>query len=298
MSNTIVADNLAEMGGGTIVKGGGGGGIWVQATQASLDHLTVARNRIGSSMQGQGILLIEVRSDPVVPAVATIAYSVIAEHTWAGSPTAKPAALHVKFGNTVTLLTGRWSGNAKDSNDSDPPNTHGTFYNLSEMQTIPSSGFISPGAPNRNYHIRADSALRDAATSSTMATDVDGDPRVAPRDIGADEHTPFLLMAIPTLAGQLLDWTPQANRVAGIDHFQVVVWCAPGASPPIERTCGAPIDVGLQTQLLLAGLTPYVPYTSTVTARDAAGATVATSTTVVQGGPTFFFLPLVIRATP
>jgi hypothetical protein len=293
MSNTIVADNLAEMGGGTIVKGGGGGGIWVQATQATLSHLTVARNRIGPSMQGQGILLIEVGT---VPAVATIAYSVIAEHTWTGA--SPPAALHVKRTNTVTLLAGRWSGNTKDSNANDTPSSsHGTFINLGEMQTIPSSGFVSPGAPNRNYHIRADSALRDAATSSTMAIDVDGDSRVAPRDIGADEYTPFLLMAIPTPAGQLLDWTLQANRVAGIDHFLVVVSCAPGANPPAQITCGAPVNVGVQTRLLLAGLTAYVPYTSTVTARDAAGALVATSTTVVQGGPTFFFLPLVVRGT-
>ncbi|HEX5062180.1 MAG TPA: right-handed parallel beta-helix repeat-containing protein [Kofleriaceae bacterium] len=50
--------------------------------------------------------------------------------------------------------------------------------------------FNSPDVPPFDYHIGAGSMAIDAAAGSTVDHDFDGQPRTAPRDVGADEFVP------------------------------------------------------------------------------------------------------------
>lgn len=189
MVNSVVAGNAIEQGGGTIVTGGGGGGLFLSGTTASIQHSTIAGNRMSPSMAGQAILLIEssAGSPGARPTVATIDWSIIADHTglqpWQGS------ALHVRATNSVELASGLFANNVDDTNAGDQD--AGTFTGLATMTTSGSAQFVAPGSPGFDYHIAAGSPARDLAADSTVEIDLDGDSRAlsgAP-DVGADEYT-------------------------------------------------------------------------------------------------------------
>jgi hypothetical protein len=290
ISNSIIANNVAEMGAGVNVTGGGGGGIWVQATEADIVHTTVARNRVDSPMQGQGILLIEVGSRG---ATADISHSIVADHTGFGGSV---AALHVKPGNTVNLQRGLWSGNDKDTNADGSPAPAGTFNGLVSMISG-SANFISPGAPNYDYHVLGSSAARDQATGSTVIVDIDGESRnlFGEHDIGADEYAPIILSVSPVMSRTLhLRWQTNASLVTGMDHYDIVFSYESGASPPDQGD--SPIDAGIQTAYTLTGLSNYKRYSIRVEARDASDRLIASSNTVDRF-PTdiLAYLPLVLR---
>jgi hypothetical protein len=290
ISNSIIANNVAEMGAGVNVTGGGGGGIWVQATEADIVHTTVARNRVDSPMQGQGILLIEVGSRD---ATADISHSIVADHTGFGGSV---AALHVKPGNTVNLQRGLWSGNDKDTNADGSPAPAGTFNGLVSMISG-SANFISPGAPNYDYHVLGSSAARDQATGSTVIVDIDGESRnlFGEHDIGADEYAPIILSVSPVMSRTLhLRWQTNASLVTGMDHYDIVFSYESGASPPDQGD--SPIDAGIQTAYTLTGLSNYKRYSIRVEARDASDRLIASSNTVDRF-PTdiLAYLPLVLR---
>ena len=182
--NCIIADNVAAAGNGTVFRGGGAGGLWIQGIDATVNHTTIANNKIDDGMDGQGILLIEAGSQG---ANATIANSVIANHTGHSS---KLAALHVKVGNTVTLQGGLWSGNDLDTNASGTPGPAGSFNGLATMKSG-QAAFVAPGSPAYNYHLARTSAAIDQATGSTLTVDIENQPRLNTPDYGADE---FLLL--------------------------------------------------------------------------------------------------------
>lgn len=74
------------------------------------------------------------------------------------------------------------------------PNTVGntcTFPSSLVLETdIAAVKFKSPDAPPYDYHLTAGSTAIDLATQSTVDHDFDGEPRTAPRDVGADELVP------------------------------------------------------------------------------------------------------------
>jgi hypothetical protein len=178
--NSVFADNLAEMGTTGTPLGGGGGGLFLQGIPLTVDHSTVAGNRLGASMmQGEGIVLLSGDSGANV----TIRHTILAEHTIPSGPT----ALHVQPGSTVTLVRGIFSGNGKDSNVDGTVGAAGTFNGLGTMVATGSLGFVAPGAPSFDYHIGAGSPAIDQATGSTVTVDLDGAPRTGTPDIGADE---------------------------------------------------------------------------------------------------------------
>lgn len=182
ITNSIFADNLAEMGGGGTPPGGGGGGLFLQGLQATLDHVTVADNRLGvMPMQGTGIVVLSGTSGANV----TIRHSIIADHTSTGG-----AALHVQPGNTVTLVRGIFSGNNDNDNSNGSPGPAGTFNGLNTMLSTGPLDFVSPGAPSFDYHIESTSPAVNQATSSNYTVDFDGQTRIGTPDIGADEATP------------------------------------------------------------------------------------------------------------
>ncbi len=182
MRNTVIADNLTEMGSAGAPPGGGGGGLFLQGLQATIEHATIADNRLGSTfMQGIGVVIISGTSDADVD----LRHSIIANHSGTSA-----AALHVQPSNAVTLVRGIFSGNVEDTNSDGSVGAPGTFNGLGTMLATGPLGFVSAGAPDFDYHVGPSSPAVDQATGSSMAVDLDGDPRSGTRDIGADEVTP------------------------------------------------------------------------------------------------------------
>ena len=180
--NTVVADNLTEMGSTGAPPGGGGGGLFLQGLQTTIDHATIVDNSLGSTfMQGIGVVVISGTSNADV----TIRHSIIANHSGSGA-----AALHVQPSNSVTLVRGIFSGNVKDTNSDGSVGAPGTFNGLGTMLATGSLGFLSPGAPSFDYHIAPTSPAVNQATSSNYTVDLDNQPRIGTPDIGADEATP------------------------------------------------------------------------------------------------------------
>jgi hypothetical protein len=185
VTNVIVADNYVTMGSGSTSLGGGGGGIQVQGLTANFSHVTIAQNRLGSSLiSGQGLLVLT--APGVSTSTANVSYSIIANHT---QGKAGAVAVHVQQGNTINFNRGLFAGNNDNSNAGD--GGAGTFNGLASMLSASSAGFVSPGSPNFNYHIRSDSAAKDQATGSTITTDIDrqGRPYGGISDLGADEYS-------------------------------------------------------------------------------------------------------------
>ena len=180
VTNTVIADNIVELGNGGN-PGGGGGGLQVQGLAADLDHVTFARNQLGAGLVvGQAMVVVPVGSGTIV----NLNHSVVADHV---ASTSGATALVVTDGNTLNLNRGAFSGNTHDINNNDNPMLAGTITGLATMTTVASAGFVN--ASSYDYHITAGSALRGAATGSTMTVDIDSQPRVdGSRDIGADEY--------------------------------------------------------------------------------------------------------------
>ena len=146
-----------------------------------------------------------------------------------------------------------------------------------------SAGFIAPGSPNYNYHLRLDSAAKDQATGSAIAVDFDGQirPYNSVSDLGAFEYWPFTLNAFRGNGTVQLSWTTGAGLLTGgLSNYEVVVTCAAGASAPTQGGCGLPINAGTSTTFTLTGLTNFKLYTIVVNARGSSNALIATSTTV------------------
>ena len=183
--NVIVADNYAAAGSGGTALGGGGGGIQVQGLTATITHATLARNRLGPSLiAGQGLLVLT--APGVSASTANVQYSIIANHT---QGKAGAVAVRVQQGNTANFNRGLFAGNNKDTNAGE--GASGTINGLASMISASAAGFVSPGSPDFNYHIRSDSPAKDQALGSSLATDIDrqGRPYDGVSDLGADEYS-------------------------------------------------------------------------------------------------------------
>jgi hypothetical protein len=179
LANSIIAGNLTAEGAGP-PQGGGGGGVFLQGVDVTLDHCTVAANRLGSAtMQGTGAVLLT----GATGTAATVRYSIVGEH----SEPSGAAALHVQPGNALTLTRGIFSLNDRDTNAGGVPAPAGTITGLGTMLAFGAVDFASPGSPVFDYHLTDTSPAIDQATGSAMADDVDGAARAATPDIGADE---------------------------------------------------------------------------------------------------------------
>jgi hypothetical protein len=181
--NTVLADNSVALGQGNN-PGGGGAGVFVQGLTADLTHVTLARNQLGPGLVvGQAVAVIE--APGVSTTTANLNYSVVADHVAA---TAGATALVVSQTNTLNLSNGAFAGNTHNVNDNSIPLPPGSITGLGSMLTVGTASFASPGPPHHDYHLNAGSPLRDAANGTTMALDMDNQPRVDGRpDIGADE---------------------------------------------------------------------------------------------------------------
>ena len=186
VTNAIITDNYVATGSSGGTGFGGGGGIQVQGLTATISHATIARNRLGPSLvSGQGLLVI---AAPGVSATTVhLNNSIIANHT---EGAANAVAVQVFQGNTLNFNRGLFAGNTKDTNANGSPTPAGAINGLSSMLSASSAGFISPGSPNFDYHLRSDSAAKDQAAGNTTGIDIDGQSRPynGISDLGADEY--------------------------------------------------------------------------------------------------------------
>jgi hypothetical protein len=301
--NSVIANNLADIGSGNWV-GGGGGGLWLQGVSADVIHSTFVANQLGSAVQAQGaqgLAIILVTPFGSWSTTANIDFSIIADHTSINTPQGGLAALQATPNTTVNLSLGLYANNTKNDNSGDWPAYKGTINGAGTMLNATSAVFMAPGSPNFNYHIQGTSPAKDQATGSTTSVDIDNEPRPYPSggkaDIGADEYEPFSLPVVPGNGTLQMNWQAATNVVAGLlDHYEIVVTCPPGANPPDQGACGQPINTGVQTSFALTGLSNFKGYTLVVNARDASGNLILPSRTITAY-PTniFLFLPLIMR---
>jgi hypothetical protein len=293
--NSVIAGNLATQGatGTSSNWNGGAGGIIANGINMTIDHSTIAGNSLGSNMVlGMGLVL---QTGSSLPATGVLNNCIIADHK--GSATA--AAIVVLPGSSLTIHKGLLAGNSKDTNSDSQPLPPGTITGLATMISASSAGFVSPGTPNDNYHLRLNSPARDQASTSAVSVDMDGQnrPNNDVPDLGADEYWPFSVIAVPGDTSIRLDWTAGASAFAGgVNHYEVVVTCVSQADPPAEGGCNQPINTGQETSFLLTGLTNFKPYNLIIRARDASNNLVADSITL-SDTPTdkLVFLPFVVR---
>lgn len=295
IKNMIIADNLADQGSGITSSGnGGGGGIVIHGINADISNTTIERNSLGSIMVlGQGLV---VQPWGSLPATVNISHSIIANHTGGGS---LATAIAVQQGSTLIFNHGLFSGNTKNTNADGSPVPAGTINGIATMSSASSAGFVSPGSPNYNYHLRIDSPAKDQATGSTTADDIDGQSRPynSVPDLGADEYWPFPLSTAPGDGRLQLNWaTGVSVLTGGVSGYEILVTCTAGANPPDQGSCGQPINAGTATAFTLTGLSNFKQYTIIINARDPSQNLIATSNTVIAF-PTdlLLYMPIVIR---
>lgn len=307
--NSIIANNLVELGDGTgPYTVGAGGGMLIQSYPAVIEHTTISGNRLSPELVYGAALAIKTLGDIIPippPSNVTLNYSLITEHV-NSNPVETQSTLHAWSGSVFNLYRGLFAGNTLDTNIEGSPYSDGgpgIFNGIATMLHSSSAGYIASGDPYYNYHLRSDSPAKDQATGSSFTVDFETNSRpfATFADIGADEYHPFTLTINPIMTGALyLDWSSNApessSMLNGVHHYAVIVICPAGANPPDQGSCGTPISAGTGTHIILTGLSSEKLYSFIVQAMDSSE-TVLASSVEVQGAPppSSIFLPLTLH---
>jgi hypothetical protein len=184
LANSFVAGNSANRGQGAQIEYGGGGGLWIQATQATLEHNTIADNRLGSGqgLYGQGVLLINTGDRG---ANVTFRNNLITGHNGGGG-----SAVEIFSRTAATFAGGLFFNNTWNTSRGNPNqgNNIGTINGLETMGTADPL-YVGPGSPNFDYHIRENSPARNKGAGSQQTVDIDNQARSDGKpDYGADEY--------------------------------------------------------------------------------------------------------------
>jgi hypothetical protein len=190
IQNAVIASNLVSVGSGRLA-GGGGGAVWIQGASGTVEHATLADNRLGEPhLLGGAVGVLPLAGYSTHPVFTNC---IFANHQ---SPSTGPgvytnAALWAAQNATVDVTQVLFANNIHDSNAGiwDVLNVPSGTINLSGVLSAPDAGFVSPGDPNNDYHLTAGSPAVDHATPSLVTLDLDGTPRPsgpAP-DLGAYE---------------------------------------------------------------------------------------------------------------
>ncbi|MFN8467966.1 MAG: hypothetical protein U0X20_20570 [Caldilineaceae bacterium] len=179
LTNSIVGANTAATGDSGKVIGGGGGGIWIQATTATLDHVTIANNKLsGPGVVGQGVLLLHTGD---TGANATIRNSLITGHTGSDG-----SAVDVFPKSTATLAGGLFYGNSWNTGR-DNPHIGANMGTINGAETLGNADPFYFSTADSDFHIQTKSPAKDKAAGSQQKVDVDNDQRDGSPDYGADE---------------------------------------------------------------------------------------------------------------
>jgi len=284
--NTVIADNRAEMGTGPDRSGsGGGGGLYLHGTNATLTHITLARNQLqGPPMEGLAMIVLAYMTP--TSSVATLSHSIVAQHnTYSGE-----AAIRVHGNSSLTINRALFDNNSE--NFDGPGSVSGT-----NTITYGSARFAAPGSPNFDYHLKVNSDARGKAIGSQLNVDIDNETRDGNRDLGADEYVPKLptigsFQGFPVASGAIqLQWSG-ANMPPSY-HYDVMVSCANGARRPNEVNCNTVLNVGTALQLKLTGMDNGRAYGIVVTARDASNNVLTNANMSVTPTDIFLYLPAI-----
>ena len=186
--NSVIANNSLQFPAGGFDEqafaGGGGAGIWLQGVDAVIEQTTIADNVMDSRLFfGQAIMLIAAGTPNGT--TATIRNSVIANHR---SGTDLSPTVSVFPGTTIRYQNVFFSNNRLNDGSARPD--QGT-YAEQVTTTVPDAGFTSPGTPNLDYTLKADSPLRNKAVNSAVEVDLFNKNRVMldgpMKDVGAIE---------------------------------------------------------------------------------------------------------------
>jgi uncharacterized repeat protein (TIGR01451 family) len=151
--NTIIADNAAGA--------GSAGGVVIQSSSVRLAHATLAGNA------GERGILVATNSN------VSLTNTILVSHA---------VGLQIDDGCTATLDSVLWHGAPVTVS----AGADSAWAVRNEYTGAPA--FLDPAGGD--YHIGAGSAVIGRGIDDGVTTDIDGDPRHAAPDLGADEYTP------------------------------------------------------------------------------------------------------------
>jgi|GEM_PF-697884 len=297
MSNSIIAANRASTGDGAQIEIGGGGGLWIQATEAVIDHSTIANNVVTgrTGLFGQGFFILNTGDRR--GADVTLRRCIISGH-------ANPigSAVEIVIKNKVTFDNGLFFNNTWDSSASNPVigvNT-GVIVGQSTMQHGDPT-YVAAAAPGYDFHIKATSRARNQVAGNTLPMDFENEARAdGNSDLGADEFVAPLRPALrfSMVYGGLynisVQWNLDPDAGIQVARYRLTDKYTPvgAAASPVTDV----IDLGQQTGRATDNLDPYVMHEITVDGLDGSGAV------VVSTGPLYIMtsdrkvhLPTILR---
>jgi hypothetical protein len=187
--NCLFAENKAVMATQGAPNYGGGGGLYILGIAATITHSTFVNNQLLNGISvGQGVM---VNAAPTPsgskPGSAAIKYSIFTDHR--NNYSYNNSAVQI-FAGSSGSLSYIWFGNNKS--DMNVPAGTPTDHIWTDSN---SAGYISPSAPEYDYHLQSNSPVIDLAASSSSNIDLDRQARpVGPKpDLGAYEYS------VPTL---------------------------------------------------------------------------------------------------
>lgn len=286
MTNCIVADNAALIGGGANSLGGGGGALYGYNSTIVVDHSTFARNTTNDTAYGSFIEVLEDSTEAGRPQMtATIRNSIISDH--AGTV---PGILAILSGNgsEIRFENGLYVNNSGG--------TYGTIVGLSSMKSD-EPDYKSPGSPDYDYHIGRKSGARDGATSG-LAVDIDGETRDGKADFGADEYSVTEPLTYNTTnvteSSIFVSWQMDPDFEQDVTRYEIVHDDQGVVASGVSRT--RVIDVGMNTSYTLDNLDKYSLHVVTVNAITNDGSTLAsTGENSYLTTDQFVYLPAVRR---
>jgi hypothetical protein len=219
LTNTVVADNGVKTGTPGLARLTSGAGMTIQAATADIVHCTFANNQFLTEGKAGEAIMVQGSDGPTgVAGVANISYTIISNHVnyaWPGDT----SALTVYESSEATLNYVLFYGNSNNTNVNNKPVGHGIINQSNILTPTDPIGYISPGAPNYNYHITSTSPAVDHAVGSTTPVDMDSQSRpYGPvSDIGADEYVLLSLLATPPSFSVMVDNDSEVSRSSKID---------------------------------------------------------------------------------
>lgn len=279
-SNIVIAGNTAKSGNNASPTGGG---IDCVDTQMTLTHVTIANNVLQGSSAGLGAAVRLVGTSSSAGCNGEISNSIIASHTgspiYANSQTRPMTVRRVLFFN---------NGSPNITAESGAP--------ISEQNSFGGNPqFVSPGAPNFDYHIQPGSAAIDQAVNSTIARDIDGQARPfgSASDVGADEYSTEIPLTFSRISrGVTLSWRLPPNLV--ITQYRVEYIKSADASDAVQGS--SPVTLpSSATSVTLSDLTRGAAYTFVVIGLNGAAEVGRSKEVTLTIAAHEAFLPLVVR---